>query len=86
MRGLGALTEREGSRLENRIRSLDPSLDWPILKRNLLTIQSTLQQGLEGLKSRYGTVKPPSEEAPEETPEETQDQPTFRLIGTRAGQ
>lgn len=86
MRGLGALTEREGSRLENRIRSLDPALDWPILKNNLLTIQSTLANGLESLKSRYGNVQT-QPEAPEEAAEGTADeQPPFKLIGTRPGQ
>lgn len=84
MRGLGALTEREGARLENRIRSLDPTLDWPILQNNLVTIQATLQRGLESLKDRYGNVQI-QPEAPEETTEGTTEEPrTFRLIGTRS--
>ena len=84
MRGLGALTEREGARLENRIRSLDPTLDWPILQNNLVTIQATLQRGLDSLKDRYGNVQI-QPEAPEETTEGTTEEPrTFRLIGTRS--
>jgi hypothetical protein len=63
MRGLGALTEREGGRLVNALGSLDLKQSPEQLGRNLLEIQRELLKAREQMQRKYGVQSAPDRPA-----------------------
>ena len=63
MRGLGALTEREGGRLVNALGSLDLKQSPETLGKNLLEIQRELLKVREQMKVKYGVQSAPDRPA-----------------------
>jgi len=63
MRGLGALTEREGGRLVNALGSLDLKQSPESLAKNILEIQRELLKGREQMQIKYGARSTPDRPA-----------------------
>lgn len=80
MRGLGALTESEGARLENRIASLNLAQSAETLKKNLDIIETEFQLAMDRSIRDYGNLlsSEPDVASTEET-ESSDSQPTQSL-------
>jgi hypothetical protein len=63
MRGLGALTEREGGRLTSALGSLRLTQSPEQLGRNILEIQRLMLKGRAELEKKYGVSVPPDRPA-----------------------
>lgn len=58
MKGLGALTEAEGRKLETSIASLDPSMPEKAFMRNLKIIEGTLNDAIGRAEKEFGVQRP----------------------------